>query len=288
MNYNQIIRCLLSLIIMSSVLSFTAQSKALVEPEAVGGVRNGQNTSTGGTAGENVDINTLIRESEKNPSDISLKEKLAIAYIKEKKYDNAIQIFQKILSINSGSAIHHNALGSVYGLKGDINKAVEEYKLAVKFDPGFAEAHKNLGNAYIGEKKLDEALKEFNTALKLKPDYFSVMNNIASLYLLQQKYDEALKKVDEVLTRSPSYIPALRMKGIIYLRSGKYKEATKEFLDVQEKNPKDPLNTKYLAGAYVRMGDFIKAVEYCKKYIELMPSTSDIQDYKDFIKIYGN
>ena len=79
-------------------------------------------------------IAKILQEIKKQPLNTSLKERLALYYIKEKNFDSAIELFKKILIINPKSSVHYNALGSVYGYKGDMDNAIENYKKSIKLN----------------------------------------------------------------------------------------------------------------------------------------------------------
>lgn len=57
---------------------------------------------------------------------------IAKLYMKLKKYDNAIDSFNKCLAINPKNSLCHIGLGDTLRSKGQIHKAIASYTLALK------------------------------------------------------------------------------------------------------------------------------------------------------------
>ncbi|PIP08773.1 MAG: hypothetical protein COX51_02595, partial [Syntrophobacteraceae bacterium CG23_combo_of_CG06-09_8_20_14_all_50_8] len=72
-------------------------------------------------------------------------------YMKEKRYDNAVRSYKKMIELAPRKASVYSSLGYAYGLKGDADRAIEHYKLSLRYDPEDDEVYQSLGAAY--EKK---------------------------------------------------------------------------------------------------------------------------------------
>ena len=55
--------------------------------------------------------------------------------------------------------------------QGKLDEAIEAYNKALSIKPDYAEAHNNMGVALKEQGKLDEAIEAYNKAPSIKPDY---------------------------------------------------------------------------------------------------------------------
>ena len=67
---------------------------------------------------------------------------------------------------------HHayRLLGTAYGYKGEVDRAVESYKKAIDINPGYVDGYRSLGFAhqYKGDKA--KALDAYKKVIELDPD----------------------------------------------------------------------------------------------------------------------
>lgn len=106
-----------------------------------------------------------------NPRDIRAINGLAVIYVKQKNYDEAIRLLEILTADKPDQAPFHNNLGVVYMEKGVLDEAIENFNTAIKADPDFADAYSNLGLAYKMKGLLNEARQEFEKALQLSPEH---------------------------------------------------------------------------------------------------------------------
>ena len=93
---------------------------------------------------------------------------LANEYKKQGRFDEAISLFHKALSVNDTFEDIHTNLGNVYERKGMISDAINQYKKALDLNPYLCTAHYNLGLAhYLYTKNLRGAIKHGRIAESL-------------------------------------------------------------------------------------------------------------------------
>ena len=110
---------------------------------------------------------TLNRLSEVNPEDISLKYKVAEAYEKSGKIDDAINEYNKLteLAPREDLAWIHKALGFLYTKKDWPKNAIKNYLKALELDKEDINLYYNLADLYerTGNKKeADKVFKHGN------------------------------------------------------------------------------------------------------------------------------
>ncbi len=84
----------------------------------------------------------------------------------EKKYDRAIEEFEKSLGYNPHSPSTLNNIGFAYYDKGDMDKAVEYHARALDNDPSFTNAYFGLALTLEGMGQKEGALKNWKEFLK--------------------------------------------------------------------------------------------------------------------------
>lgn len=99
---------------------------------------------------------------------------VAVEMMKNKQYDNAIEMFNKIASQANDKDIKANALyniGFCYGLKEDYEKEVEYYKKAIEEYASCQPALYELGMIYYNNKDLENSLKLFEQLVEANPEH---------------------------------------------------------------------------------------------------------------------
>src|SRR5690348_10595272 len=90
-------------------------------------------------------------------------------------------------------------LGRAYDLKGENDRAIDNYSTAVKFEPAFAWAYYNRGRAYYAEGDYPDAVADNDAALRLRPDDPAAFNNRGIAYLQEGKLDLAVADFDQAI-----------------------------------------------------------------------------------------
>lgn len=99
---------------------------------------------------------------------------VAVEMIKNKQYDSAIEMFNKIASQTNDKDIKSNALyniGLCYGLKEDYEKEIEYYKKAIEEYASCQPALYELGMIYYKNKDLDNSLNLFEKLIEANPEH---------------------------------------------------------------------------------------------------------------------
>ncbi|MCE5305863.1 tetratricopeptide repeat protein, partial [bacterium] len=87
---------------------------------------------------------------------------LGLAYGRLHRFEDGIDEFQKVASINPKFADAYFGLGLFYIALKRPNKAIDAYKEVLRLKPDNAEAHYELGKAYLLSWDKISAMKEYN------------------------------------------------------------------------------------------------------------------------------
>lgn len=105
-------------------------------------------------------------------------EGLGLVYYDNKKFDLALETFNKALEQYPRSSTIYTNIGATYIAKGDIEKGITSLKTAIQLNPKDAVAHNNLGDILAQQGKISEAIIEFEKALKIDPDLKIAKENL--------------------------------------------------------------------------------------------------------------
>lgn len=126
----------------------------------------------------------------------SLSYSFADAYISNKEYEKAIELYEKLLSFDTSNyGIYYNiALALEKGGKQD--RAINEYKKLIRRDSSYYEAYIRLGIIYYSKKKYSEA-KYYFQYVRDKSNYYAT--NVDLLYYLGMIAVQEDKKIEALL-----------------------------------------------------------------------------------------
>lgn len=103
-------------------------------------------------------------------------------YTKNKKFNKAIDSFEKSIKLKRDFFESWYMLGSVYLTKGDLDNSLSKLKKAQSLNHSFAPIYANLGVVYAKKKELKKAIKNFIRAIKLNPKNATAYKNLGMCF----------------------------------------------------------------------------------------------------------
>jgi len=207
-------------------------------------------------------LEVLNKELELNPGSIKALEKKAVVLIELDRYEDALQLYERIRTIDPTFSEYselqrcmkaHKELTELTALTneiqlkpenieawrimsyhleslGRIKEAVDTYNKLTKLRPDDAELWCWKGERLLEHcKRYKEALKAFEKSIELKPDYIDAFYKKASVLYQLRRYKEALGAYDEVLKLDLNHDAAWHKKADILLRIFRYDEALEAY-----------------------------------------------------------
>lgn len=118
--------------------------------------------------------------------------KLADHYMKANNYSGAVKSYERMIKIQPKKASLYAGLGYAHGLKGNIDKEIDNYRTALRYDRDNEDVHLKLGAAYEKKEMWNEALAEYSKAYQLNPDSSRTARKIPQLKIkiIRQKHKE--------------------------------------------------------------------------------------------------
>ena len=108
-----------------------------------------------------------------------------------KRYDEALDLYQKAISIDNDSEDAHYNSAITYERKGMIDESIDSYRKLLTINPDHAQAHNNLGILYEKKEMPIKAFSEFKQAVSKDPKLPPAQHNLGRAYFAEGLMDKA-------------------------------------------------------------------------------------------------
>lgn len=160
------------------------------------------------------------------------------------------------------------------------DEALDLLTRAMELCPNSARLHVLRGEAFKGRGRYDDARASYGQAMMHNPKYLKTWMVMADLALIEGNKDQALSSLKKAAEISPCNADRHTAIGKIYLENGDAEEAKKAF---DETVRQDPKKTKDIAEAYLAQGSAEKAEEYFRKSMPKDLQNLNAQQKKDYV-----
>ncbi len=190
-------------------------------------------------------------------------------YFAKEQYNEAIAVYQKILSADQENAQAVSAMGMVLMSLGQYDKALIFAGKAVSLRPDEATYQFRLGVVYgvIGE--YDKAIENLLKASELKPYEPETYFNLGVAYWHEGQYDLALSAYKKFLAVHPGTATAHYIRGALEITRPNYAQEIVKCRELIDKNNSDLKAYESLGIAYGQIGQYGKAMESLKAAVNL-------------------
>lgn len=128
----------------------------------------------------------------------------ALGYLKQEKYDQAIELLEPLVEKEQRFAAPFVNLGMAYIKKGDTEKAEKYLRKALEIDLGHPVANNELGLIYRKQGRFEDARKAYENALAVHPNYLPALKNLG---ILCEIYLRDLACALEQFEKYQEYVP---------------------------------------------------------------------------------
>lgn len=194
-------------------------------------------------------------------------------FLADGKYDEAIEILEKIIEENPQIVDGILQLGNVYSKKGETEKALASFYRVLDQKPDYHAAMINVVNALTKLGRLDKGIEEVNRFLKTFPSDQGLLNELGNIYFLQKEYDKSLEVYTKSLDAESVNAQALNRIGGIYVIKNDLGKAESFLNRALAINPS--LRRLYFNLAQIEeaKGNIETAMEYYRKELEHYPDS---------------
>lgn len=210
-------------------------------------------------------------------------------YEQQKRYDEAVILYRRILQEDDSNERAAGSLIGIYMKTKQLAKALDELKEMRSYASDVQRIDLTMGRVYLEQKHFPEAIKKFKDVLAVKPDFIAVRGLLALSYH-EQGDDEAAKNLlRQVKPSEQGYEEAVLLMVRIMQESKDVIGAEKE-LDDQIKNTETRRPSFYstLAAIYKKENKIEQARQVYHQAIKDFPDdTRLLFDYGVFLDSIG-
>jgi tetratricopeptide (TPR) repeat protein len=256
-----------------------------------------------------------------NPGYAAAWNNLGVTYYNMKEYDKALSAFDRAISFNPGYPVIYANKGYAFLQKGDYGGALSISKIArnmdltcvpswfisgesqyhnrnwkeafYSFDGGFNALVKNEIWYYQGAKntritKDMQPMDAYYVAIASNVRYTGVWERTTVINYKIKRYQETIDLYDQILAITPDYAEGWKKKGdsaIKIKRIESARDSYKRALDLLPNDPEVLASYGYTTGL---LGDYLEAMKYINKALEIEPGYSRGHLYKGLVySFYG-
>lgn len=168
---------------------------------------------------------------------------------------------------------------------GERNKAIEQLRKALSIYPEFMLALNELGVQYLRLRQPEKAADPLQTALKIAPDAFAPQLNYGIALVRMKNYEPASVSLKKAVDEDGSSAAAHLYLGEALIGLTDYDSAAHHLLRAIEIGGDDGIEAhRYLAAAYIEMGQKADAARELETYLLLNPRVADADRINQVIR----
>lgn len=192
----------------------------------------------------------------------------AVILYEIKKYDKAIEYWNKAIELNPQYYFGYNNLGNVYLKTDKYKEAINCYDKAIQIKSDYYEAYFNKGNVYVKKDDYVKAINCFDKAIQIKNDYLPALKSRNEIFVTHKNFDRALVELDKLIIYEPDNINWYVQKAGILSEINNHKKAIEIYQDAYKLNPRHPFLLGDLIHARTKVCDWKNITEDIKKLEE--------------------
>ncbi len=149
--------------------------------------------------------------------------KLADRFIREKKTQEAVHIYEKVTRLDRDDLDLKKTLSGLYIEMGFTDAAVEQLS--------------EIAEARMGQGRLEAAEKILHEAMTLRPADSRTVLNLVEVYKRQDQTEKAIALVEESLGQNPNNVLLMNILGNFYFEKGDFERAQEVFSGIVSNHP---------------------------------------------------
>jgi serine/threonine protein kinase/lipopolysaccharide biosynthesis regulator YciM len=150
----------------------------------------------------NIIIN-LISDEEDFATKISYKEYLIELMIKNKGYENALNLIFELISINSSNPLYYEKAANIYYLTGKLEEAIKNLETALSLDPTNISYYKFLAKIYLEINDINKLISILKNLIDFNPSDIEAYILLSKVYLNLKNYFKAYENI--IAARSKAF-----------------------------------------------------------------------------------
>ncbi|AGY56745.1 tetratricopeptide repeat protein [Gloeobacter kilaueensis] len=195
--------------------------------------------------------------------------KLAAAFLKEKRFDEALRETNAVLQAEPNSAQALSLLGSIHLKCRRYDEALAACHKALTIDPLSVSACLGVGMAYLRKKDFKQAMAAFENAVKLDPKQPKVYISLGLAMFGQERFDDAIQYFYRALRFSPQTELPYILIARACRKQGRTADAITALEDLIKIRPESFIAHATLASIYLDKKNYEAAEQILNRALEI-------------------
>ena len=212
-----------------------------------------------------------------NPSNellLRIYNNLGICYKRMGRLEDAEIILRKGLATEPNHHSFYSNLASLYRIKNDQQKAIENLLKAVSLGSKMGD-YLVLSELYKKQKQYKQALDIALLTVQKFPNEYEAYLNLGNIFAFLKSYDNARNPYLKAIELAPEKTQAYNNIGVAYKELGENENALSAYQKVLQLNPNDPAVHNNLGNLMRNMDDMQSAIYHLELSIKLSPNYAD-------------
>ena len=192
-------------------------------------------------------------------------------------YDEAIRIFEELLSENPTLTDAYLGLGGVQFELGDYSAAEVNYARAARLEPRNFTAQFGHGQVLEALQRYAEAIRAYQRALALRPDSLEANVGLSNSYFQSDQANSAIRYAEAAVELEPELIATRLSLASAYELSGRYEDAIAQYEVALELGDTTPEVLLRVIGAYMKSKRWQEAANAAETLVKIAPSATSYE-----------
>lgn len=214
----------------------------------------------------------------------------ALRMMSEKKYDKALEYFEKALEHSPDYSYLHTNLGVLKYKTGKYEEAEKHYKNAIRLAPYMANSYYFYANFLKNTKRYAEAAQNYKYAINVAPNYIYSYRGLMFIYNEINDYEALQSVIDKVkefypgdkkaefyqkkLDKTDISINDLLKQSMFYYKLSDYGKVISLSREILEKDIDNISAYNNMCAAYNKLEKFDEAIEAGEKALKIRPNST--------------
>jgi tetratricopeptide (TPR) repeat protein len=203
---------------------------------------------------------------------------MADGYRKQRKFDAAIDAYQKAIAAKPNTYSAYENLADIYRSQNRFNEAIDISRKALRVFPNDGRIYTSLSWFYSLADRNEEAIQAAQAGIRFLPNEYMAYTNLCRAYNDAKKPEMAIRECNNALKRNPNdgetYFYLARANDL----AGKPDEATRHYkqavaglVEFTKNNPESADGFYLLGNAYFADNQREKAIDAYEKCLAISP-----------------
>ena len=156
------------------------------------------------------------------------------------KYKLAVDIYSKLIQLNTNNSGAYYARSCAFIKCGRINEAMEDVNISIRIRPSEC-AYLLRGGMYLQKFKPDKAVSDFSTCIRYNPSSTNAFLYRANAYSMIGEYSNAIADYDAAIDLDSELVLAYSSRAYVFYEKCDYYSSITDYSNAIRLNPRDPL-----------------------------------------------